>query len=155
MKQQTIPPLVLEVFRSKALTLFVHLLHTFLLAIFLLSGLKFTVLIVSILIIFLSWWLCWHDYLALFSPVKPLTLRILPNGNWLLVNHKRGCSELQMVGYSVVCDQVFVSFEFNPNGPSKLLLLFDCMSATSLRQLRVRLNELVLVDDKIQQLSQQ
>jgi len=121
MRQAVPPPLYLEIYRSRILATFIHLLHPLLILLLMLCGLNTEMLFASSIIVFMSWGLSWYDHIRPLEFAHSSSLNIMPSGIWTLTKGAGDSSELKLKEY--------------------LILLPDSASTDALRQLRVKLKE--------------
>jgi len=141
MKQRSKPPVVVEIHRSKILTIFIHALHVLLLLVLIFCGLDFGLLIAVMGAVALSWYLSWYDHLRPFQPKRVLLLKIMPDETWKIMTEQGGCTELKLKSHMLFKHLAIVHFQPQKSGLSHILLLSDSFDRESFRQLRVRLNE--------------
>ncbi len=148
MKQRTVPPLVVKLYRSRKLALFIHLLHLLLLTVLLVSGLKPGMQIAVFGVVTLSWLVSCFDHLWPLEPKRPLVLRLTPNGSWQLKLPRGGEYDLKLKGYTSFSALQIIHFFPQKSGPSSLFILPDSLTPSAHRQLRVWLNETESEDQK-------
>ncbi len=141
MKQRSKPPVVVEIHRSKILTIFIHALHVLLLFVLVFSGLDLSLLIAVMGTVALSWFLSWHDHLRPLQHKRVFGLTVMPDDTWRLTTGQGGCNELKLKSHMLFDHLAVVHFQPQRNGLSHILLLSDSLDPESFRQLRVRLNE--------------
>jgi len=141
MRQAVPPPLYLEIYRSRILATFIHLLHPLLILLLMLCGLNTEMLFASSIIVFMSWGLSWYDHIRPLEFAHSSSLNIMPSGIWTLTKGAGDSSELKLKEYLAVSSLLIVCFYRTKTGPSSLILLPDSASTDALRQLRVKLKE--------------